>query len=1190
MKQSIILCLLLCLTFVYRFSAQEIEHAHSMYHSMIENKGQWNDQILFQSKFDGGNLWIQQNKFVFHLRDFSEIEESHGNFKFKGEPTIKQTVLHCNFLGSNNVTEIEKLGPTPSNYNYFLGNDESKWASYVRGYSEVILRDYYDGIHMKLIENELDMKYEFHVQPQIDPNQIQLEYVGHEKISIDKNGNLRLRTELGEVIENKPFAYQIKNGRIVEIACKFVVTNNVVTFDLEEYDENIELIIDPILVFATYAGSVTDNFGMTATYASDGSAYSGGVVYGNAYPTPDNLAYDITSNFTVANVGGSVTTDVFLTKYSADGTNMIWTTFIGGGNDNSGTETVHSLIADSLDNLYCYGATSSTDFPMQGGAQILHAGGTANLNITFNGVNFGTQGTDIYVAKISANGQNLLGSTFLGGSGNDGVNYDPAALPYNNVGAYSGLRTNYGDQFRGEVMLDAAGNCIVASCTRSIDFPTTNPFQSSNAGGQDGVVFKLNSSLSTVLWSSYYGGTADDACYSVKVDTNQNIVFAGGTNSNDLPNTSGWQPIYNGGSTDGFVAKVSGDGQSFNGASYIGTSNYDQAFFVEIDRNNNIFLVGQSAGGTFPVTNANYSNPGSSQFIVKLPYDLSAPLNSTVFGNGNANINISPSAFLVDVCGNVYVSGWGANILQATQLSGMPTTLDALYATSPNGFDFYLFVIDRLFDTIVYGSYIGGNQAQEHVDGGTSRFDNKGVVYQSVCGGCTGFSDFQTTPNAWSSQNLSQNCNNLVFKFDFQLTPEANFSLSDTAICVGEQISLTNNSPASDEYFWILPNGDTSFVFEPVLSFPNPGTYTVKLIITDSICNLADTSQIDVVVEPQINLTTSNDTALCSIQSFDIWANSFGTATYFVWSSDINFGDTLNNFPMDSIITVSSAGLSTYYVQAGNDNCSNLDSVQVAIVDQSLSLVDEVSYCLGDPNPDVTVVNQTPSVLFTHVWTPTNILAGSNTGPTVTINAPTSQYLYLESTSNLGCVVNDSVWIEVQTLDPSSVFITYAPNDTVPEGGFVTLTANPAGLSYQWLPANDVTEPNEQVTQTQVDNPKEITLIVSSGACSASAKQKLYNYEFVCDNSYVYVPNAFSPNGDGENDVLFVRSIVTEEILFRVFNRWGEMVFETTDASIGWDGKFRNKLMDPDVYDYYLKAICVDGQERIQKGNVTLIR
>jgi hypothetical protein len=230
-----------------------------------------------------------------------------------------------NFPGANKVTSINKDHQTNVYYNFFIGNIKSKWASEVYGYGEATLENFYDGIDLKLIEQQEQLKYEFHVAAGVDPSVLLLDYAGHKAIRVDDNGDLVITTELGDVIEKKPYAYQILNGKIVEVECQFVLNESRVTFELGKYSEFAPLIIDPILVFATYSGSVTDNFGMTATYGYDGTAYSAGIIYGNAYPTPDPLAYDVTSNITVANVG-TVTTDAFISKYSADGTTMIWIT------------------------------------------------------------------------------------------------------------------------------------------------------------------------------------------------------------------------------------------------------------------------------------------------------------------------------------------------------------------------------------------------------------------------------------------------------------------------------------------------------------------------------------------------------------------------------------------------------------------------------------------------------------------------------------------------------------------------------------------------------------------------------------------------------------------------------------------------------------------------------------------------
>jgi PKD repeat protein len=413
-------------------------------------------------------------------------------------------------------------------------------------------------------------------------------------------------------------------------------------------------------------------------------------------------------------------------------------------------------------------------------------------------------------------------------------------------------------------MIDSLGNCIVASCSRSANFPVLNAFQPTLAGNQDGVVFKLSSDLSTMLWSSYYGGSNNDACYSVKIDSSYNIVFAGGTSSNNLPGTTGGvNPSYMGGKADGFVAKLTPDGQTLTQSTYLGTANYDQTFFVEINRNDEVFVLGQSTGGVYPTINA-VSNPNSGQYISKLTPTLSSFTNSMVFGNGNGNFNISPAAFLVDICGNMYVSGWGANLLQSTPLSGMPVSSNAFQSTPPNGFDFYLTVIDKDFDGLLYGSYLGGNAAEEHVDGGTSRFDKNGVVYQSVCGGCGGNSDFPTTANAWSNNNLSTNCNNLVFKFDFELLPEAEFSTDDLLGCAAYTVQLQNTSPPSDAYYWVFGNGDTSTVYSPTVTYTDPGTYVINLYVTDSICLLTDTATITINVLEPIVLSVSNDTLTCT--------------------------------------------------------------------------------------------------------------------------------------------------------------------------------------------------------------------------------------------------------------------------------------------------------------------------------------
>ncbi|MEZ4923268.1 MAG: gliding motility-associated C-terminal domain-containing protein [Crocinitomicaceae bacterium] len=1175
--------------------AQDTSHEPGIY-NFIPNGGQWPDHVNFRADIQGGKLWLEENGVLYQFTKYPHIHGDHfvdekANEKHNEE--VEQHLVFAEFVGANQVADFEMLHPSTEYYNYFLGNDKSKWATGLRAYNEISYRSLYDKIDLRFYEKEAELKYEFIVAPQGDPSQINIHYHGQDKIKKNKDGNIEIFTTLGKIIEQKPFAYQVKNGKIAEIECEFILTEEgQITFQIGDYDKNLDLIIDPVLIFATYSGSVTDNFGMTATYAYDGKGYSGGTIYGNAYPTPAP-AYNTTSNFTGPSSANYGITDVFISKYLADGTNMIWTSFIGGGDNTQGTETVHSLICDTLNNIYLYGATSSTNFPIQNGYQTSHAGGVAGSNYYYNGVYYSTQGTDIYLAKLSSDGLNLLGSTYMGGSANDGVNYRIAGGTYNSVASYDSLTSNYGDQFRGEIMLDSMNNILIASSTRSNDFPTANAFQPSLGGQQDGVVFKVSADFSTLLWSSYYGGTQNDACYSVKIDSSYNILFAGGTSSSNLPGTAGGlHPTYQGGKTDGFVAKLTPDGSTLTQSTYIGTSTYDQAIFVEIDRWNNVYLVGVT-NGPMPVINAPYSNPNSGQFIMKLLPDLATIDYSTVFGSGNGIPNISPSAFLVDVCGNVYVSGWGANILQSVPLSGMPTTIDAFQSSPPDGFDFYLFVLERDAQSILYGSYLGDANAHEHVDGGTSRFDKFGIVYQSVCGGCGGSSTFPTTPGAWSNNNLSTNCNNILFKYDFEIVPEADFTISDLEGCAPFTFVLDNESNDTVNSVWTFPPEAVIVQggINPQIMFNDPGQYNIILSITDTICNLQDTAVKVINVYDPLLLDVMDDTVVCDGSSVTIWANSFGSGTSFLWYDDPGMTNQINTGGMDSTVSVTPVITTTYYVHATNGwpLCDIIDSVTIVTADGAVGLDDNVSMCLGDTTAFM-AHNLLPSETMSFSWSPSTGII--NTADSIAWVSPSgSMWYYLTATTGSGCVFYDSIYVTVTNIDPNTVYAT-ATNDTIPSGDVSVLEAFPnnPNYTYLWLPPYALDTVWGQTVHANPEQTTEYVVTITGDGCETSAKVQVVVVEFICGDVYIFVPNAFSPNGDNENDVLYVRGTFLEEIDFKIFDRWGEKVFETQDQSLGWDGTFKGELVDPDVYVYHLKAICFDGQETLIKGNITVLR
>ena len=1297
----------------------------------IENKGQWNEKILFKASIGNGDLFVEKNAFTFNLYNAEELSKNHIS------PTGMNSAPRCH---AYKVEFINSLQPVVTSeqkfneyYNYFVGNNQNKWKPNLSAYQLIKYNKLYKNINLNLYSSGHFIKYDFVIEPGGNTEDILLNYNGVDALKIDHAGNLIIKTSVGDVIEQHPYSYQIINDKKIEVPCQFVVKNSNVSFKITgKYNKNNPLIIDPILIFASYSGSTADNFGMTATYGYDGSLFAGGTAFNFGYPTTVG-AYDPTFSGTP----GSGITDVVISRYDSTGSNLIYSTYIGG----MATETVHSLIANENNELYLYGATSSLDFPVSSNSFDNTFNGGVPVYYVSNGSNF-TNGTDIYVAKLNSSGTSLLGSTYLGGSENDGVNSTINL-------SYDTLMNNYGDQYRGEIMLDEFSNCYITSSTKSPNFPIINGFDTTLNGNQDAVIVKLKPDLSDVYWSSFLGGDNMDAGFSVKVDSNHYVYVCGGTASNNFPTTTGViDTSYQGGIADGYIAKIDTNGSQLIASTLIGTNQYDQCYFLELDRFGSIYVVGQTRG-SFPILNAPYNNPNSSNFVVKLNNELDTTYYSTVFGNGVIGAKFSPSAFLVDRCGNVYVSGWGGDILTGASLNNMPTSSNAFLPNTPNGFDFYLIVLERDVQSMLYGTYFGGSSSREHVDGGTSRFDKNGIVYQSVCAGCWNNDDFPTTPGAWSNTNNSNGCNNGTFKFDFEIVPKAKFSVDNYEGCAPLTVNFTNSSNGSDSYLWNFGNNDTtSLVFNPTRTFTTPGTYLVSLTIRDSICNTIDTAFQSVVVHPSINIqSVTSDTSSCDSITLNIdasaatdyiWSTSplftdtlnpntltdsvkvfgNGSITYYVtayneycadtgsvtinyhqpspvsfsvdsvqgcvpltvnfinnsgphdsylwdfgdgnstttvanpshtytttgnysasltifddicntnftqsiainvaptvtlntppdittcdtallyanttnatsilWSSNLLFTDTLNPNLQDSIV-VSLSDTTTYYVMATNGICSAIDSLKVNFIGILISTPNGAT-CSGNEDT-LAVINHTHQPL-TYTWTPVGeIISGENSANPIVNPTNTTTY-YVTVQNSLGCSQTDSSTVVVSGFDVNNIDIS-ADTDTLYNGESTYLHAFPnIDFSYIWTPANSlnnntIADPLATPTSTTTYS---VLFTENSSGCSYGKMYTLYAWELNCDEPDIFLPNAFTPNGDEENDVLYVRGRYVEEMVLKIYNRWGEKVFETDQQHEGWDGTFKGQLVDPAVFVYYLTVKCIDGQEYFKKGNVTVIR
>ena len=1334
------LCFAIFCLIASALSAQEL---------FVENGKQWPDQVAFKTDIPGGQFYAEKDGFTVNLYDTEATSRVFAVHSGNGPGEAPPEYLQCHAYKVH-FEGVQPNTPPPDgrkaargSYNFFLGDEPSRWSGGLKGYEEVYYEGLYPGIDLKLYRRG-SLKYDFIVQPGADPSLIQLRYEGV-KPRNKPTGELLLRTAVGEVIESRPFAYQINGSEIITVDCQYKLSRSGLSFELGDYRKELPLIIDPELVFSTYSGSTANNFGFSATYDAEGHLYAGSSIFGQGYPVTLG-AYQ--SNWAGGSGAGSLTgTDIAITKFSLDGTDLVYSTYLGG----SGDELPHSLIADEEGRLYVLGTTGSADFPTASGAvQSSFAGGAANT-LTGVGINY-TNGCDMVITAFNPQGTALFGSTFVGGSENDGLN------------TASTLAFNYADEMRGEIEIDAEGNIVVGSSTLSNDFPVTSgAYQSSNAGGQDGVVFRLNPQLTELLASTYYGGSGDDAVYSIDI-AEGGLLIGGGTQSSNLPMAgTSFQSSYAGGPADGFMANLSHDMDALLAASYYGSSAYDQIYFVERDGSGFPHIYGQTtAGGNTFISNADFGIPNSGMLISKFSPDLSERLWSTVFGDGDNKPNLSPSAFSVDICNRIYLSGWGGQVNtnpDAGNTNGLPLTDDALQS-STDGSDFYFLVMEGDASGLNYASYLGGNQSAEHVDGGTSRFDRSGKIYQAVCAGCGGNDDFPTFPeNAWSSVNNSS-CNLAVAKIDFDL-PLVLADFSVETACLPAAVEFTNTSvsgSASTSFIWDFGDGNSSLTPSPSHNYENPGVYEVSLVVWDPLsCNLGDTATLTIEVFPALDLQVETevfsctdtsftltastngqaldyiwatdqslqnillqgsndsvltfnssvptslyilvtagpcesaesiaiipppiasilleDTLLCSLDtltaqaillgaggfemiwwepqeaivagqgsseasflsdssftitvsaisefdcvaldsarvsvfptslqappdtltcddgSIELVANSFGTAEIFLWSDQSDFSNILNA-DGDSIVSVSPAGFSYFYIQAINGPCSLVDSVAIASVTVGAVLSGPNVVCEGD-TVSFTVANVFPGIELVHHWEPEELLLfgqGSNMASFVLHEATT---VSVSSTTEDGdCLTENEIFVETSPLGSIDFTVSAQPK-RLPRGGSSLLSVVPAieGYSYLWQPptyldSNQGTEvwstPDESITY-------QLTILDadSAGACSKTYTVSLTVVDVECDEPFIYVPNAFSPNGDGENDVLYVRGSNIERMRFVVYDRWGEMVFESRDPAQGWDGTYKGRLAAPAVFVYHLEVDCGDGESFFTKGNVSLLR
>ncbi len=1045
--------------------------------TFIENKNQWDDVVKYRATIPSGFLFIRQNSLQYSFYDQSAVrpEHAHGQKeKEKEDETEHKTGIKAHSF----LIEFENANPSPkiisqqehqTKFNYFLGSDQSKWAENARGFSELTYKEIYPNINLHLYLQEENLKYDFIVAAGADASKITMNYKYADKVTLE-SGHLHIQTSINKVIEQAPYCYQIINGQKIEVPSKFVLKQSKlkgkdneripqVTFEFPKgYNKDYELIIDPVLIFSTFSGARSDNWGNTATYDNDGNLYSGGTVFGAFFPVTAG-AFDVSFN----GFEGGGNCDVAILKYNSQGTGIFYATFLGGNR----ADVPSSMIVNSRNELVILGVTGSRDFPTTASTYDNSFGGGIGSNPLSYDFN---EGSDIFIAKLNSTGSTLTGSTYLGGSGNDGLN--TIQLRVSGGFVNNELVKNYGDEVRNEVIIDANDNIYLASTTNSSNFPMVSAHRTTFEGRQEGVVAKFNANLTSLLWSTYVGGNDLDAAFGIQLSSTGDIYVVGGTMSNNLITHGGTMQSNYGGNIDGFIIRYASN-FAWQGASYLGTNAYDQAFYVDIDKSDNVFVLGQTKGSQ-PVTPGVYFNSRGGLFIRKISPNLNTILMATTVGGREFQPGVTPTAFMVNDCGNIYLAGWGGNYIygasrQITYLAdlsvlGMPTTSNALQSvTDAGGNDFYTMILSQDATNLVYGSFFGGvGFAREHVDGGTSRFDKKtGTIYQAVCA-CQG-SGFTTTAGAYSRTNGNFNCNNAAFKIEMGVLKADFVTANDVRGCVPFEVTFLNRSVEGVTYKWDFGGLGTSTQADNVpFTFTQAGTYRIKLIATNPfLCVKSDSAFLNITVAAA-DFRISTDTTICKGQSVQLQASG---GTDYLWTPTTG----LSNPRIANPIATPDA-TTTYTLTTQNaGGCRKNLTTTITVLPE---LIPRFAYTIANPcslNPTVSFINTTQNAT-SYEWDLGNGQTSTALTPPSQTYAPGTYTIRLTATNN---ICNKVESVTQQIVIAPDVF-TFNGDTTICFGQSVRFNVT-GGATYQWTPAtglssstigNPVASPTQTTTYT----------------------------------------------------------------------------------------------------------------------------